>query len=145
MNETIINNYVNTVSDKDTVFILGDLSIKRGSKHKSAISSILKDLPGSKYLVRGNHDYYSKEFYIEECGFKVVKPMLCRFNMVMVHNPIMFSSDHAGKLLLHGHCHFSKPTDNHLSFLKNEYVYDVGVDANNFTPVSLGHILGVFE
>ena len=139
MNHTILDNYLKTVQDEDTVFLLGDLTIKRGSSSKKYISMIYNFLPGQKHLIKGNHDKYTKEFYKEECGFISVRKKISTSKYVLVHDPAHFSNMdlQSGKLLLHGHRHYLKPTDNLESSAK---IYDVGVDANHFFPVSLGRI-----
>ena len=51
MNETLINNWNDIVSDKDIIYHLGDFAL--GSKE--LILDIVNRLNGSKYLIRGNH------------------------------------------------------------------------------------------
>jgi len=145
MNETLISNYNSVVSEEDTVYILGDITIKRNSSFIDKIAIMVNLLRGTKHLILGNHDKYSEEFYLNNCGFASVNRELELDNMVLVHEPMRFSEKHSGKLLLHGHCHFPFPRGYHDNFLRTEKVYDVGVDANNYRPVSLMHIEEVFN
>jgi hypothetical protein len=54
----IKNNWLNTVSAKDTVIITGDTSW--GLKLKDALPDLafLEELPGRKIIIKGNHDYW---------------------------------------------------------------------------------------
>lgn len=53
MNETLCANWRSVVADDDEVWILGDLA--RGRKLDEMLS-LVRDLPGGKHLVTGNHD-----------------------------------------------------------------------------------------
>lgn len=53
MDETLINNWNNAVSDDDIVYILGNLVFR---SEKSA-SYYVERLKGTKHLVLGNHDH----------------------------------------------------------------------------------------
>ena len=143
MNNTILDNYLKTVAEDDIVFILGDLTIKRGSSSKKYISMIYNFLPGQKHLIKGNHDYFSKEFYKNRCGFLSVRKKISTSKYVLVHDPAHFSKMdlQSDKLLIHGHRHYLKPTDN---FENSAKIYDCGVDANHFFPVTLGRIKEYF-
>lgn len=54
----IQNNWLNTVTDNDTVMILGDISwaLKENMAEPDLI--FIKNLPGKKILLKGNHDYW---------------------------------------------------------------------------------------
>ena len=64
MNEGIISNWNEVVSDGDRVYIIGDVSM--GGKAKApALAECLRRLNGDKYLVPGNHDTWILDS--EEC------------------------------------------------------------------------------
>ena len=50
MNEKLIQNWNDTVSDKDDIYVVGDFAFM-GIKH---MEEFLKRLKGRKYLLRGN-------------------------------------------------------------------------------------------
>ena len=52
MNAKLIENWNETVSDKDEIYVVGDFAFM-GTKN---VEEILKHLRGRKYLLRGNHD-----------------------------------------------------------------------------------------
>ena len=57
MTEGLIANWNAKVSKSDEVYHLGDLAMGNWKKHLP----ILDRLNGKKYLIRGNHDYYTKK------------------------------------------------------------------------------------
>jgi calcineurin-like phosphoesterase family protein len=145
----VLHNYIDTVRPQDTCFFLGDLTIKRNSSDKPWLASIFSQLPGEKHLVIGNHDYFTKKFYIEECGFKSVQRIIVTDTCTMVHNPNDFGMEVWLKngYCLHGHVHSNYPAMKFKSIpaLNAEFTYDVGLDANNFKPVSLPYIKQFFK
>ncbi len=150
MNMEIINRYIDTVSHNDNVLILGDITIKRNSSFKPILARIIKSLPGKKHLVLGNHDYYSKKFYLEECGFLSVQKRIETNEYIIVHDPNNFSKDdlNSKKILLHGHVHsYSQPLNIFVSRnnIKTKKIFDVGVDASDFCPVSLKNIRKIIK
>ena len=54
MNKTLIENWNNTVSKSDTVFILGDFCFGQASVWEK----LLRQLNGNKVLILGNHKNY---------------------------------------------------------------------------------------
>ena len=51
MDQTLISNWNNTVSDQDEIYIVGDLFYR-----STQVETILKQLKGKKILIFGNHD-----------------------------------------------------------------------------------------
>ena len=62
MDAALIRQWNNTVTDEDLVYVLGDFSVP------GAEARILSQLRGRKYLVKGNHDTNTNEFY-RQAGF----------------------------------------------------------------------------
>jgi calcineurin-like phosphoesterase family protein len=145
----ILENYIDTVGPNDKCFFLGDLTIKRNSKDKPWLAEVFQMLPGEKHLIVGNHDYFTKKFYIEECGFKSCQRIIATEQFTMVHDPADFPMSVwlNNGYHLHGHVHSNYPAMKFLSIpaLNSEFVYDVGLDANNFKPVSLKSIKNFFN
>lgn len=54
--ETIINNYLDVVTKRDTVYFLGDIILGKGLEERLDLMARLADLPGHKHLILGNHD-----------------------------------------------------------------------------------------
>ncbi|MCQ2359367.1 MAG: metallophosphoesterase [Phascolarctobacterium sp.] len=56
--EKIKNNWLQTVHEDDVVIICGDISWAMGLENVAEDLAWLKELPGRKLLLRGNHDYW---------------------------------------------------------------------------------------
>jgi calcineurin-like phosphoesterase family protein len=69
-NELLMDNWRALVAPDDDILHLGDVTF-RATKHASRYAQI-RDLPGNKFLLRGNHDTESLKFYENTFGFKVI-------------------------------------------------------------------------
>ena len=143
MNEKMIFNWNNVVKPDDDVFILGDFTMKG----PELAYKVLSRLAGKKYLVKGNHDHFvekqSWELYKYE--FQWVKDYyeLCYLNQyfILFHYPIEeWNGFFKGSMHLHGHQH-NKAVYNHQQKQAGIKRFDVGVDANQYTPVLLDDII----
>ena len=135
MNATIIEQWNSVVKPKDKVYVLGDFVFGQPEP-------FLKLLNGYKILIKGNHDRYSDDKAIR-MGFKEVYDLktikIDNKNITMCHYP-MYSwyKSHYGSWHIHGHVHSMK-----IKF--NKLRYNVGVDVNNFKPVSFDELSDIFE
>ncbi|WP_297419138.1 metallophosphoesterase [Clostridium sp.] len=68
MDNTIIQNWNNTVTNEDIIIHCGDFVLGTSDE----IRSYAKQLNGKKILILGNHDRKGKGFF-ESCGFQVIK------------------------------------------------------------------------
>lgn len=155
----------NSVVPKDGIcYHLGDVGFCGVEKMKEIISQ----LNGTKVLVLGNHDKGVNSMY--NVGFDVVMHMarfqIAGQTVTATHCPLLglprentagmkghdgsemwhghnnpkrrpFTCDSTGQFHLHGHVH-SPNSGKSVKTLGRQY--DVGVDANNYTPVSIGQI-----
>ena len=140
MNRTIISNYNAIVGQDDTVYLLGDLCHHLKVEEANEIISKLK---GKKILIKGNHDkQYDMSLFEEITDFKTISAN--GIYIAMMHYPMLsWPHSEAGAVQLHGHIHAS--SDYNEQNRKNGILrYDVGVDANNYFPVSLKDILEFF-
>lgn len=112
MQDTIVNNWNNKVTNGDTVYILGDVSM-RGKKED--LISLVATLKGRKVLVKGNHDdisdYRYQQLFHEIADYKEIHDNADKqnYNLVLCHYPI-FSWKNMGRgtILLYGHTHDSE-------------------------------------
>lgn len=164
MHKVLINNYNNTVRESDVCYFLGDIGFCQGDTIKNVISQ----LNGTKVLIRGNHDKRGNQFWYS-CGFDVVmygaKLYIGKQQVTLSHCPLygikredtssMKGSEHEnwhkeerhtqtghsfpdfGQFHLHGHLH--SPNGGKSKKIQGRQ-YDVGVDANNYTPVNISQI-----
>lgn len=141
MNRTIINNFNSMVHKDDTVFILGDICHRLPV---DAANDLIAELKGRKILVTGNHDKkYDQRLFEEIYDFKTVS-LNGRFFALMHYPMLSWPKSHHGSYQLHGHIHAKKDYNlqNRLDVVRR---YDVGVDANDFYPVSVEQIIRFFE
>ncbi len=140
MHEVLIDRWNALVKPGDTVYYLGDF----GLCHKHKLREILEQLNGDKILIKGNHDSHSRSAYIEKVGFKDVVPSLFVHDLYLCHYPRKGDSKEEDRYnlrrlqldekqwLICGHVHDS--------WRINGRDFNVGVDVNGFSPVSLKQI-----
>lgn len=105
MDSELIRLWNETVSDGDTVYMLGDFSFYG----KEETAAICKQLRGRKLLVRGNHDNHSNQWY-RDCGFAEVYdiPVIFAGFWMLSHEPLYINTNMPyGNIF--GHVH-SNPT-----------------------------------
>jgi calcineurin-like phosphoesterase family protein len=142
MNEMLVANFNALVRPNDKVFFLGDIAFKdRADKY-------LPRLNGYKVLIEGNHDVkYNQSLFDEICQIREenINTRGRAYRFVMCHYPMLeWPGYYKGAIHLHGHQH-NKPEYNERMRSEKLLRYDVGVDANNFFPVSAEQIISFFE
>lgn len=141
MNKTIICNFNECVKKNDIVYILGDVA------HRMPVAEVNKmigGLNGKKILCKGNHDK-RYDVTLFESIYDFVEIAANGINISLMHYPMMsWPKSRHGSLHLHGHIH-SKGDYNIQQ--KNDGIlrYDVGVDANEYRPVSIVQIKEFFH
>ena len=140
MDEKLIRNINITCNQNDTLVILGDVAFK-GNKEK-AQKQIARMLP-KKVLIRGNHDAdYSGGLFEAVHSYYDFKAY--GRQIVLCHYPFLeWDGFFRGSLHLHGHQHNFADYNARMRKL-SVMRYDVGVDANNYKPVSLDDIFDFF-
>jgi calcineurin-like phosphoesterase family protein len=154
MNETIISRWNALVKPNDIVFHLGDVALGQISESLPLCGR----LNGTKFLIPGNHDRIFPEnrdsmrmkFVPEYQKYFVILPLQTMMTLgdgtVVNASHFPYSGDsHAddrypeyrpvddGKVLLHGHVHEK--------WRVRDRMINVGVDVNNFFPVSEADII----
>lgn len=100
MDEAMVERWNAKVSDKDTVYHLGDVVINKKSLHH------VSRLNGRKILVRGNHDIFKdKDFY--DVGFEQIHGVRVFVDQwIMSHIPLHPDSvTNRFRVNVHGHLH----------------------------------------
>lgn len=87
MDETIIMNWNSVVKPTDIVWHLGDVMLG----NRENLADVMSKLNGVKFLVKGNHDTRSNDFY-RRAGFKEVydHPTIIKDFIVLSHEPLPF-------------------------------------------------------
>ncbi len=155
MNVCLIDNINATVEKSDELWILGDFAYKVNKEAVRVFRN--KILCRHVHLVYGNHDKnYERDHIFQSVQYyKELKTEYGR--VVLFHYPMMeWNAAHYGSVHLHGHIHSTgeynnrnldrkyreRFSDGHVSGAEdlNLRIYDVGVDANNYRPISLSEI-----
>jgi len=146
MNEAMIEKHNKKISKKDSVYFLGDFSF--GTPEQT--SKLLDRLNGNKHMVLGNHDKVIKTSSEVRNRFAWVKDyyrlMYNGHKIILFHYPIsVYDCMHHGSYHCYGHIHSNK--DNHHPIIGNlgKNTYNVGVDVNNYEPVSFEEILNILS
>lgn len=148
MNETLIANWNKTVGPNDIIFHLGDFCLGDSEKW----NRILDRLNGNIYLILGNHDLRNFRKSYEERFKSVTMQMNIEIEnqkICLNHYPFLcYDGSYNGDWQLFGHVHTNKNnTSNDARRLEILFPtqYDVGVDNNNFTPISFAVLKKVIE
>jgi len=139
MNKALINNWNSTVSHDDEIYILGDLTGESGQARR-----FLPALNGKKYMIEGNHDMWLKQKKTIEYHFEWIKNYEVistnGFRFVLFHYPIVeWDGFYKGSIHLHGHIHNRAVSSSWNA--SNIRAFNVGVDVNDFKPVSIDEII----
>lgn len=130
MNEAIIRRWKHTVKDGDIVYHLGDFSLGLSRDQEA---NILSMLPGTKVLIRGNHD--RTKAACRELGWDFVEEQaVIRYEgqaLYLVHDPA--DVRHWVGPVVHGHLHRA-------SSVKNRYC--VSCNMTDYRPVSVKSVMG---
>jgi len=145
MNEALVENWNKVVKSDDTVYNLGDMAL---SDTQEAAKYVRK-LNGKHFWIRGNHDSDNKVSYLMDYCWDqlfyvgwadVLKYGKYRF--YMSHYPTLTCNYDDKKfsqhvINLHGHTH------QQVNWLHadNPFMYHVGVDSHNNTPVHIDEVL----
>ena len=135
MNKKLIQWHNELVKPEDTVYHVGDFTM-RGTEYKEIIrKNFVRKLNGVKHLILGNHDRL-KPFDYVDIGFMSVHTCLYmeNFEWYLAHDPAA-AVVNKRKLWLCGHVHHGlHPAPN---------VINVGVDMWKYRPVHIDQIIAL--
>lgn len=131
MNECLIKNWNEFVTNHDTVYVLGDMFFYDLDQQKK----IMRRLNGTKILIMGNHDIHAGtrtdimklNDYIFVGWEQVCGSYMINNGYGLVHDPAITNIDSEINWLC-GHVHGL--------FRKIKNVLNVGVDVNDYKPLS---------
>lgn len=143
MNDAIIHNINDRARADDQLYILGDISHRVPAETANAL---IRRIHCRKYLILGNHDVAGSppQCIYDTSLFQWVGNYLQMnvdgLELVMMHYPMLsWPKTTSGSVMLHGHIH-SRPEYNEENHKAGIRRYDVGVDANDYRPVSFDEI-----
>ena len=153
MNDTIINNWNSVVKENDIVFHLGDFCFCGSDKFKE----LIEKLNGRIYLILGNHDWKTIKQWHATKFEGVYQQMSIKIDgrkIYLNHFPFLCYAGTYYRLedavwQWFGHVHSSDKNKNGLDNQRLSMLfptqYDVGVDNNNYTPVSFEEVKKIIE
>ena len=149
MNDELIRRWNETVPEDDIVFHLGDFCLG-GSKDWN---DIMHRLHGKIYLILGNHDMKNiKQGFMSRFEL-VTQQMTIRVGgqgIILNHNPFLaYGGSYRDVWQLFGHVHSGPLSNTGLDLPRLKMLfplqYDVGVDNNDFRPISFSEVKAKIE
>jgi calcineurin-like phosphoesterase family protein len=144
MNEALITLWNETVGSDDVIYHLGDF----GFCGQEKFTDIISRLNGKKYLILGNHDIKNiKKSWTEHFeNIAMMAQIKVEGQLVYLsHFPLytwggLYRKDPIWHFYGHVHTKDGIITNRDAWLKPNRYQYDVGVDNNNYCPVSFNEI-----
>ena len=149
MNEEIIRRWNETVPEDGLVFHLGDFCYG-GSKEWN---DVMYRLHGKIYLILGNHDFKNIRSGYTGRFEHITQQMSIRVGgqgIILNHNPFLcYGGSYRDVWQLFGHVHSGPRSNTGLDLPRLKMLfplqYDVGVDNNDFRPVSFAEVKAKIE
>lgn len=147
--KTLIENWNNKVPKNGIVYHLGDV----GFASSEYLNNILSQLHGKIHLIVGNHDHkqilkqQAQFFETIETQFTI---QIGEQQILLNHCPLLcYPGAYRGWWQLFGHVHSGPRVSDGLDLPRLSMLfptqYDVGVDNNNFTPVSYTELQKIIQ
>lgn len=148
MNETLIDNWNRVVGKDDTVFHLGDFCLGGAAEW----TKLLDRLNGKIYLILGNHDLKNiRQGFIQRFEHVALQMFITvdKQKIYLSHYPFLcFEGSYKDVWQLFGHVHTRK-NNTGIDAERLQYLYptqyDVGVDNNDFKPVSFNEVKEIID
>lgn len=143
MNQKLIENWNKKVtSNEDIVYVLGDVFWGQNSDQ---IRKVMEKLNGRKVLILGNHDRLTpnlkSDSWLEMVYYKEID--IDNKKIVLAHTPIFeWAGFYYGAYHFHGHTHGTLNLAQYTMQRErpNGNCWDVGVDNNNYEPLTFDEI-----
>lgn len=149
MNEMLIRRWNETVPEDGIVFHLGDFC----QGNSSDWNNIMSQLHGKIYLILGNHDVKNMRPGYAQRFEQVAEQMTISVggqSIILNHNPFLcYGGSYRDVWQLFGHVHSGPLSTTGLDLPRLKMLfplqYDVGVDNNDFRPVSFAEVKARIE
>lgn len=148
----LVENWNKKVPKNGVVFHLGDVAMKF---EQDRLKEILDSLNGKIYLIIGNHDVQYLEFlkYRFEAMYWQLGLHIGQHSVLLNHNPFLCYAgawkEKPKAIQLFGHVHSGQYNVTGIDLPRLQHLfpwqYDVGVDANNFMPISWNEIIEIMQ
>jgi len=137
MNEALINNHNNVVTDRDLTIHAGDFTFE---KHIDKVEQLISSLNGTHIFLKGSHDYWQKSINKKYNIFfnQILEVQHSSKYIVICHYAMSrWPRSHYGSYLAFGHSHGH--------YTNQGKSWDVGVDNNNYFPVAIKKFIEIME
>ena len=146
MCETLIENHNKVVKPEDRFYVLGDMFWRTVSDGEAF--GILQRMNGQKYYIMGNHEEVLNRSKLVRDQFIWCKDIenlkISGYpNITLCHYAMRtWNGSHKGAWNLYGHSHAGLPeiTKGNLREGETPFSFDIGVDAWNYSPVSIDEV-----
>ena len=138
--ELIINQWKATVHPQDVVCHLGDVIWGK----QEQLISVMNSLPGTKILIRGNHDKNHSNNWFIQAGFAAVFDKAQIARCILSHVPVVLSKEELEKDIINvfGHFHNNPVTkwepELRARITHNHYLFSL--EEIGYKPISLQKI-----
>ena len=137
MDEAMIRLWNETVADRDTVYVVGDVGYNGGYVPGDALGR----LHGCKHLIRGNHDTGFEnaqklfDYFETVTDFNEIDDG--EFHILLCHYPILYRKR---GYMIHGHLHQARGPEYDI-LRRMPRMLNAGVDVNFYRPVTLAQLV----
>lgn len=142
MNQSLVQRWNHVVKPNDVVFHIGDVCFLKEQKD---INDLIHSLNGTIHLIPGNHDVVQNfkhpalkdKIHVQDKLMELdIQVEDEKLHFVLCHYAMrVWNKSHYGSIHLFGHSHGTLPDD------PNSRSMDVGVDSNDFVPLSVDEVL----
>ena len=134
--DALIGNVNSMVAEDAWLFIVGDFTLNKGKVQEFRDRIKCQNV----VLILGSHDKAPMQVYLRSftkvCRYLELQCNTCKgvMDFILFHNPIeRWERWHYGSVHCHGHCHGNLESP-------GQRRYDVGVDAQEYKPISANEI-----
>ena len=150
--QILIDNWNRTVTNADTVYVLGDIGRVGSNKDNEYLCKCISVLKGKKVCILGNHDDNLKDIRVRQLFTEVCdrKEVVDNFGgvshkLVLYHYPELFwAGQHKGVIHLYGHLHVSNEWYVHQECLDkvNDYFKEQTLMGRTDCPQAFAYNIG---
>ncbi len=142
MDELLIDNWNQVVTNGDTIYIVGDLMFRT----QADPNYILRSLKGKKHLLVGNHDKSWLNKVKADTYFKSIDRYLetsdGKRKLALCHYPMMsWGGINKGSYLIHGHIHNNRDAAYWPLLASMSQALNASVEINQYQPVTFDQLL----
>jgi calcineurin-like phosphoesterase family protein len=134
--DLIVDRHNEVMAPEDILVCLGDVIF--GMNKEELDKYLSRFICRKKILVRGNHDKFPTEWYLDK-GFDVVCQQIVLKGILLSHHPTPLGTDHV--LNVHGHFHraLHRQDESHWYPMSNRHVL-LACEYTDYYPVSTGDL-----